>query len=589
MNEKSVRAIIILFLLLLVVFLSLAGRCFYLQYVRSEHYVDLCINQYRGQLIEAPQRGVILDSGGRVLAASSRVRTIFAEPRVIKDTLTTSVELAPIVKMRATEIIRLIRESGNPGFVRIKVDATEAQCDAARKIYGIGVQSDWQRIYPTGRLAAHIVGFTSGDDRGLSGIELKYDKELRGSSGQNIFLADALRRPIQIRQRSSILSDGVGIILTIDSAIQQFVRGALLEQYKNYEAESAVAIVVSAKTGAILAMVSLPDFNPCDIGGAEPDMLRNCAVAVQYEPGSALKPIVAAIALDSGLVSRNEKIFCENGDYRGRGFGRIGEYSEHSFGDLTVREILVKSSNIGMAKLGQRLGKEKLYEGLRHFGFGQKVDVDLPGEAEGQLRRVGDWTGYSVTRIPFGQEISVTSIQLVRAFCILASGGRSVQPFLVKAVVDSKGNVVKQRQSSPDVGYIVKPEIAKWIVNDCLVGVVNERENGGTGWRAKLEKWQVFGKTGTAQLASSDGRGYEPNAYVASFVAGAPADDPEVVVLVSIYKPNTKLGKGYTGGMVAAPVAGKILEKTLKYLRVPEQKNGGLKPTLQMHVPERSL
>jgi len=571
MNERSIRSIIILFLLLLVAFLSLAGRCFYLQHVRSEHYVDLCIKRYRGRLIKTPQRGVILDSGGRVLAASNRVRTIFAEPREIKDTLNTSVKLAPIVKMRATEIIRLIRESGNPGFVRIKVDATEAQCNAARKIYGIGVQSDWQRSYPTGCLTVHVVGFTSGDNRGLSGIELRYDEQLSGSAGKNIFLADAFRRPIQMRQQSSELADGVGIILTIDSAIQQFARCELSEQYSSYEAESAIAIVVSAKTGAILAMVSLPEFNPDDIGSAEPDMLRNCAVAIQYEPGSVLKPIIAAIALDSGLVSRYEKIFCENGDYRGTGFGGIGEYSDHRFGDLTVREILIKSSNIGMAKIGQRLGKDKLYEGLRHFGFGQKVDVDLPGEAEGLLRRVGDWNGYSVTRIPFGQEISVTSIQLVRAFCVLASGGRSIRPYLVKAVVDSKGEIVRQRESSPDVGYIVKPEVAKWIVNDCMVGVVNERENGGTGWRAKLEKWQVFGKTGTAQLAGSDGRGYEPNAYVASFVAGAPAEDPEVVVLVSIYKPNTRLGKGYTGGRVASPVAARILEKTMKYLRVPER------------------
>ena len=570
MNERSIRAIIILFLLLFVIFLSLAGRCFYLQYVRSGHYVDLCIERYRGRLVKTPQRGVILDSRGRVLAASNRVRTIFAEPRVIKDAVNTSVELNQIVKMRATDIIKLLRESRNPGFVRIKVDASEAQCTAARKIYGVGVQSDWQRSYPTGHLAAHVVGFTSGDNRGLSGIELKYDKELSGSSGQKVFLADAFRRPIQMRPQSSELSDGVGIILTIDSAIQQFARSALFEQYSSYEAESAIAIVASAKTGAILAMVSLPEFNPDDVGSAEADMLRNCAVGVQYEPGSVLKPIVVAIALDSGLVSRHEKIFCEDGDYRGRGFGRIGEYSDHRYGDLTVREIIIKSSNIGMAKIGQRLGKDKLYEGLRHFGFGQKVDVDLPGEAEGQLRRVGDWTGYSITRIPFGQEISVTSLQLVRAFCVLASGGRAVHPYLVKAVVDSRGELVKQRESLPDVGYIVKPEVAKWIVNECLVGVVNERDNGGTGWRAKLDKWQVFGKTGTAQLAKKDGRGYEENAYVASFIAGAPAEDPEVVVLVSVNKPNRSLGMGYTGGRVASPVAAKILEKTLTYLRVPE-------------------
>ena len=571
MNEKSIRTIIFFFLVLILGLLSLGWRCFYLQYSQNEHYSEICTKQQRGCLIQTPQRGVILDCGGRVLAASNQVRTIFAEPRAIEDVVNTSVKLAPIVKMRATEIIKLIRESRNPGFVRIKVDATEAQCSAARKIHGIGIETGWLRTYPTGRLTGHVVGFTSQDNQGLGGIELEYDKQLRGSKGQNIFVADAFRRPIQLKEQSSVLSDGVGIILTIDSAIQQFVRKALLEQYESYEAEAGFAIVASVKSGAILGMVSLPDFDPGAIGSAEPETFRNCGITYQYEPGSVLKPIVAAIAIDSGLVSRYEKIFCEDGDYRGRGFGRVGEYSNHSFGDLSVREILIKSSNIGMAKIGQRLGKEKLYEGLIRFGFGQKVDIDLPGEAEGKLSRVWDWTGYSVTRIPFGQEISVTSIQLVRAFCILASGGRSVQPFLVKAVVDSDGKIVKLRQSGPDVGYIVKPEVAKWIVNDCLVGVVNERENGGTGWRAKLEKWQVFGKTGTAQLARSDGRGYEPNAYVASFVAGAPAENPEVVVLVSIYKPNTNLGKGYTGGTVASPVAAKILEKTLKYLRVPER------------------
>ena len=581
MNEKSVRTIIFFLLVLVVTFLSLAGRCFYVQYVQRDHYTEVCTKQQRGRLIKKPRRGAIFDGGGRVLAASRKVRIIFADPREIKDTLNTSVKLDPIVntsvklnpivKMSATEIIRLIRESGNPRFVRIKVDVTATQCDAARQIFGIGVETDWQRSCPVGRLAGHVVGFTSLDNRGLSGIELQYDDKLRGSAGQNIFLADAFRRPIQMRQQSSDVTDGVGIILTLDSAIQQFARSALIEQYESYEAESAVAIVASAKTGAILAMVSLPDFDPEDIRNQDPNTFLNCAITYQYEPGSVLKPIVAAIALDSGLVNRYERIYCEDGDYRGKGFGRIGEYSNHRFGNLTVREILVNSSNIGMAKIGQRLGKDKLYNGLRHFGFGRKVGVDLPGEAEGMLRRAGDWTGYSVTRIPFGQEISVTAVQLVRAFCVLASGGRSVEPFLVRAVVNSEGEVIKQRHSSPDVGYIVKPEVAKWIVNDCLVGVVNERENGGTGWRAKLDKWQVFGKTGTAQLAKSDGRGYEDHAYVASFVAGAPAEDPEVVVLVSIYKPNARLGKGYTGGAVASPVAARILEKTLKYLRVPER------------------
>ncbi len=549
-------------MLLIAVFLALAGRCLYLQYIKSDHYSSIWVKQRQRIVPQKPQRGVILDCRGRVLAASNKIQTIFAEPRIIKDPETTSTRLAPIVNMGAIEIYKLIGKSKNPGFAKIKAGAGASQCSAASEIYGIGVQSDWRRYYPMERLAAHIVGFTSVDNRGLGGIELQYDKELGGLSGQNVFLADAFRRPIKLKQQNGVLSDGVGIILTLDATIQQFAQAELVKQYESYEAESAVAIVAEPASGAILALVSLPDFDPRGARSAEPGNLRNRAITDQFEPGSLLKPIVAAIATDTDAVGLDEKIFCEWGRYRGKGFGRIGEYGNHRFGDLTMREIIVRSSNIGMAKIGQKLGKDKLYRGLSVFGFGKKTGLDLPGEARGLLHPVQKWTGYSVTRIPFGQEISVTAIQMVRAFCILANGGRPVRPFLVKAIVDNNGKIIRLKQPPPAVGFVVKPEVAGWIVKEAMVGVVNE----GTGGKAKLEKWQVFGKTGTANIAKSNERGYSDRDYVASFVAGAPAENPAIVVLVLICKPNIKLGKGYTGGTVAAPVAAKILEKTLNYL-----------------------
>ncbi len=571
---RSVRIIIFFFALLIVAFLSLAGRCFYLQYFRSGHYTGVCTKQQQGRVTKKPQRGVIVDCRGRVLAASNKIQTIFAEPRAIKEPEAASTKLAPIVRMGAREIYEIITGSRNPGFAKIKEGAETNQCSAASKIYGVGVQSDWQRHYPMGSLAAHVVGFTSADNRGLGGIELQCDKELSGSSGQNIFFADAFRRPVRPCQQQagedSVLNDGVGIILTLDAAIQQFARAELVKATRSYEAESAVAIVAEPKTGAILAMVSLPCFDPGDIRSADPNNFCNHSITGQYEPGSILKPIVAAIAIDARAVSTDEKIFCEYGNYRGKGFGRIGEYGNHEFGSLTVREILVYSSNIGMAKIGQRVGKDELYKGLKVFGFGKKTGLDLPGEAEGLLRPVEKWTGYSVTRIPFGQEISVTAIQLVRAFCILANGGRSVRPYLVKAMVGSDGQIIKLRYPQrAGVGYVISPEVARWIVTDALTGVVNE----GTGRKAALEKWQVFGKTGTANIAKSDERGYSDRDYIASFIAGAPAEEPEAIVLVLIRKPNIALGKGYTGGTVAAPVAGRILEKTLNYLGVPIEKH----------------
>ncbi len=504
----------------------------------------------------------MLDCCGRVLAASNKIQNIFAEPRCITDPKATSTELASIVDMGAHEICKLITESKNPGFVKIKSGADTEQCIAAGKIYGIGVETNWQRHYPSGPLAAHITGFTSADNKGLDGIELQYDKELSGSAGQNIFFADAVRRPIRLKEQSSPLVDGVGIILTVDAAIQQFARAELIKQYHSYQAESAVAIVAEPRTGAILALVSLPDFDPNDIRSANPNNFRNRSIADQFEPGSLLKPVAVAIAIDAGTVRPDDKIFCEHGSYHGKGFGQIGEYGNHSFGELTVREILVQSSNIGMAKIGQKLGKEKLYDGMKLFGFGKKTDIDLPGEVEGTLRPADQWTGYSVTRIPFGQEISVTAIQLVRAFCILANGGMPVCPHIVKATVGNDGRIIRLKNPPPQIGFVVKPQVAQWIIKEAMVGVVNE----GTGKPAKLEKWQVFGKTGTANIARSDGKGYAEDAYIASFIGGAPAEKPAVIVLVSIRKPNVKLGKGYTGGTVAAPVVAAILEKTLNYL-----------------------
>ncbi|HUT31090.1 MAG TPA: penicillin-binding protein 2 [Sedimentisphaerales bacterium] len=562
---RIVRLTIFLLLLLMTAFLGLGGRCFYLQYFKGGQYLDISVRQQRKLVTQKPHRGAILDCRGRVLAASNKEQMIFAEPRVIKNPEEVSRRLVPIVGMQSEDILRVITESGNPGFANLKEGASEEECRQVRGIYGIGVESEWRRVYPMGRLSAHVVGFTSLDNRGLTGLELEYDKELAGLPRRNIFLADARRRPLVLKEHNGEYSDGVGIILALDATIQQFARSELKSQYEKYEAEAAIAVVAEPVTGAILAMVSLPDFEPNDIRFSDPNTFRNRALSDQFEPGSIIKPVAAAIALDAGIVNRHEKIFCENGHYRGRGFGSIGEYRE-GFGNLTVREILIKSSNIGMAKIGQRVGREKLHRGLELFGFGRRTGVDLPGETEGLLRGPGQWTGYSVTRIPFGQEITVTAIQLVRAFCILANGGHSVRPYVVRAVVDNDGRITKlRRPENTGVGFVVKPEVAMWIVSDALVGVVNE----GTGKRAKLEKWQVFGKTGTANIAKPNERGYSDDDYMASFICGAPAEAPAVVVLVSIRKPKKSLGKGYTGGAVASPVAAKILERTLMYLKVP--------------------
>jgi len=570
-GKRELITIIVMMALVVLAFFGLGWRCYYLQCCQGELYADKCADQQQAFVPLEPQRGAILDCQGRVLAASNQIRTVFAEPRVIKEPKEISNHLAPILNMPAHEICRMITEARHPGYVAIKNEAKASECEGARQIPGIGIHYSWRRHYPTGSLASHVVGFTSTDNQGLAGVEFEYDRELRGQGARHTFFVDVHRRPIAFcvgeDGDSGIPTHGAGIILTLDATIQQFAREELIRQYESYEAEGAVAVVVDARSGAILAMVSLPDFDPADarhVANTNPKRLYNRVLTDQFEPGSILKPIVTAIALDTGVVSRHTTIFCENGNYHGRGFGRIGEYRQ-GFGDLTVREILIKSSNIGMAKIGQRLGAERLYEGLTLFGFGRRVGVKLPGEAPGLLWPPSRWNGYSVTRIPFGQEICVTGLQMLRAFCMLASGGRVVQPHLIKALVEPDGSMTDMRPSPLRVGYVIKREVAEWVVQKALADVVNE----GTGKRAQLEQWQVFGKTGTAQIAKPDGRGYQDKAYIASFICGAPAEDPRVVVLVSIRRPNVALRKGYTGGSVASPVAAAILQKTLQYLEVP--------------------
>ncbi len=554
---------------LILIYVALGARCFFIQYTDHEHYVDVSLVQQRTLTPQQGPRGPIVDTRGNILAAANQTRVIFADPQIIDKPIETANLVADILDMNASDIARTIVNNRHKRYRVIKREATEAECEAVAHFQGIYVQSQWKRYYPMGRLTSHVVGYVGYEGFGQAGLELVHNNDLAGELQEAYFLSDIKRRPIRVLNQSGLVpaheTYGQGIILTLDAAIQGFVRKALRKRWLEYEAESAYAIVADPKTGAILAMVSLPDYDPA----ASKDDLesqKNSAVQDSFEPGSVLKPIVVAMALDAGVITREERIYCEEGHYIGKGFGHIKEY-RHPWGDLTPKEILIHSSNVGMAKIGQRMGAKKLYKGLSLFGFGQKTGVNLPQESPGKLKAPEHWDGYSVTRIPFGQEIGVSAIQLVRAFSVLANHGRMVKPHVIRAFVDAEGQSRRHNfgyEIANQVGYIIDPEVARYMVTDALTAVVNDPN--GTGKRAALKRWQVFGKTGTAQIFRRDGKGYEDGAFIASFIAGAPAEDPAVVVLVSIRHPNRKLGLGYTGGTVSSPVAAEILERTLTYL-----------------------
>jgi cell division protein FtsI (penicillin-binding protein 3) len=564
---KSVQITVAAGLALIAVFGFLLLRCFHVQVLQAERYQRSAIRQQQAVVKQRGCRGVILDRRARALAASNRIDLVYVDPQVLKDPHETAVKLAPILLLPIEEIESRISSGLSSRFRKIEVlqDPEKAQAVQKLKIPGLGVQSAWHRYYTAGTLTCHVVGFTDIDENGLAGVELQYDSDLQGQEEEEIFFADAVRRPIRLKEQRNQARDGQSLMLTIDAAIQEFARQELVTQCNDFRAESGVAIVMEPRTGAVLAMVSWPDFDSNCAGRAPAEAIRNRALTDPYEPGSVFKPLVVAAALDAGVITPSTIIDCEHGHYSGKGFGTIEEYSNHAYGNMTPKEILVQSSNIGMAKIGQKMGARALYEGLSRFGIGRKTGIDLPGEGTGVLWPVEKWTGYSITRIPFGQEVSVTAIQMLTAFCTLANDGRPVKPYVVQAWVekdlDGRPHVIRTRTPEAAVAQVVKPEVARWIVREALVGVVKE----GTGKKAALKKWQVFGKTGTANIAASDARGYAES-YVASFIGGAPAEDPRIMVMVSIRKPDRRLGKGYTGGAVAAPVVGRIIERTLTYL-----------------------
>lgn len=566
MRANTLITVILIFLI--AVFAGLAVRVFYLQNYKSKEYQANSQRQQYAAIMNNPPRGIIVDRNNNILAASNVVETVFAEPRVMTDpdiAKTVAGKLQNILKMPAHEILKKIYNSKNPGFVRIMEDINQIQRQAVirERIFGIGIHSDWQRYFPMSNLTSHVVGYTGYELAGLEGIELQYNSILTGSRGKDVFVIDAHRKPLGVQKSSEEARPGSSLVLTIDSTIQEFTRNALIRQRKAFQAESAIAIVMDPWTGAILSMVSVPDFDPSDRNSTTPDTRRNRVVTDPFEPGSIFKPLVVALALDAGIISYNEKFYCEMGSYSGKGFGTIGEWAGHRFGNLNAREILVRSSNIGMAKIGRKMGKKRLYDAVKLFGFGCRTGIDLPGEAPGTVRKLSKWDGYSVTRVPYGHEITVTPLQIIRAYAILANGGSSVTPHLVSAVVNADGQIEKIKTPAGNTGYVIDTEVANWIVQDALVGVV--RDDAGTGHQAALKKWQVFGKTGTANI-SKKGGGYDEQNYVASFAGGAPADDPAVVILVAVRKPDKSLNKGYSGGKVAAPAAREILENTLTYL-----------------------
>ncbi len=525
---------------------------------------DLYKRQHTARIHLSARRGDIYDCRGRRLAGSLEVPSVFADPVLIDNVGEAAGQLAPVLEMPASLIAEMIEKRKDRRFAWLARHVDEQQARAVRdlRIRGIGIQREPFRSYPAGPLASHVLGFIGADQEGLAGAELQYDKALQGRDGFKVCNKDAGGRILSLVPNGfQPPRDGCDVVLTIDSFIQSIAERALAQAVDKYEAEAGVAVVTEPSTGQVLAMAGRPTFDPNDYRHATGENLRNRALTGPVEPGSTFKPMIAAAALQEGFVRPGEVFFCHNGVYVS-GSRRLRDH--HGYGDLTFEEVLGKSSNIGMALIGERLGNPAMWHHLTRFGFGAKTGIDLPGEDVGILLPLAKWTRYSTHSIPMGQEIAVTPIQLITAFNTVINGGTWVQPTITRGVIAPDGRLVVDNRQPHNTRRVLEARVAEYMTETVLTGVVND----GTGWPARLGRWQVVGKTGTAQMARRDGRGYEPDAYIGSFICGAPARDPRVSVLVMIYRPNRRLG--YYGGTVAAPAAATILGASLDYLNIPD-------------------
>ncbi|MDC0218989.1 penicillin-binding protein 2 [Verrucomicrobia bacterium] len=549
-------------------------------------------------IIREPRRGDISDIRGNLLATSLFVKTICADPVLIGQWHPHVAQaLAPILDLDEMDLSQrlkpkmILNEQGilrTNRYIVIKRKVPRELWDKAagalrdmelgmdeskfnrkqrlafrslrRQSVFVDRKEDQLRVYPSKNHAAHILGFVGGvDHRGKEGVEHVLDSKLVGSRGWLVTETDSRKREVvALRQQDVAPRNGLHVVLTIDSGVQHIVEAELANALTKHQPLGITAIVVRPRTGAIVAMANLPDFDPNVPGVAKPETRRNRAVTDTAEPGSTFKIVPVAAALNERTVSLASTFHCENGSFQYA--GRVLR-DHHAYSHLTVKAIITKSSNIGAAKVGLRLGAPSLHAYIQRFGFGARSRISLPGEVRGTVHPLKKWNKLSLTRVTMGHEVTATPLQMAMMMSAIANGGKLMRPMVIDHLKNDRGQVVVQYHPEP-VRQVVSPEAAR-ATTEALKTVTAP---GGTAKRAALQYYTVAGKTGTAQKAGRGG--YLPGKYYASFVGFFPANAPALCILVSMDEP-----KGdYYGGLTAAPVFKAIAERTAAYL--------GLRPDL---------
>ena len=545
-------------------FCAIAAKAVYLHLFKGPWLAEMVDGQVKREVSSTGERGTIYDANMREMAVTVDVASIGAHPGQIDEPTDAARALAETLGLKSKDVLEDLKSDSPFVWIARHVSPDEVEKVRSLGMDGVVFKTEPGRFYPNKSMAGQVLGIAGIDGEGLEGLEFFYKAALKGKEATFRVVRDALGRAFGLERGSDGEIRGNNIVLTIDRAVQYIVESALEEAVTENRGKSGIAIVMVPKTGAILALAHYPFFNPNKFREYSRFEVRNRAISDPFEPGSTMKMFSAAAALEAGVASQYTTFDCEKGRYR---IGRNVVHDTHPHEILSVEEIVKFSSNIGAAKLSERMGPDKLYETLKNFGFGRPTGIDCPGETAGLLWPARKWTRIDMAAISFGQGISVSAIQLISAVSAIANDGILMKPYIAQAVTDKNGALIEKFGPAP-VRRAVSSETAR-IVAKILSTVPEE---GGTGTQAALEGYKVCGKTGTAQKIGENGR-YAKGRYVASFVGFVPLEDPALSILVVVDEPK----KSIYGGTVSAPAFKKIALQTLNYLNIAP---GGVKERL---------
>jgi cell division protein FtsI/penicillin-binding protein 2 len=548
---------------LLVIFIALVAKLFNIQVVKHEYYSLVAERQQNKPITVKAERGLIKDANGEVLSYTANNVSFFADTRMMNPQRIDSI-ITTFSKVfnKPKEYYKKLIDDG-VGNVSLEKKVSMETALALKKVVieGLFHLEDYSRIYPYGSLASHVLGFVNRDMTGVEGIEKIYQEKLIGSDGYYSFERDVIGRIISVDEKvSKAAASGDQIFLTINKSYQKILEEELAAGLHKYGGESAVGIIMNPNTGEIFALANSPDFDPANYELSGADARRNRAITDTFEPGSTMKSITLSILLDQNLTDENEVIDTENGKFS---IKNVPILDTHPNEKLTVRGVLEQSSNVGMAKLSDRIADDDLYKYLRNFGFSNATQVELPGEAAGYLKKPDAFSGITKPFLSFGYEIAVTPLQLITAYSALINGGNLLQPFIVKKITDQTGRTLEESQPRKIRTVISKSTSDR--IKNLMIGVVEK----GTGNAAQLPDVLVGGKTGTSQRLVNNS--YSSSRHNSSFIGFFPAENPTVLCLILINSPDI----GMYGGLVAAPifreVAKRMIETDLNL--VPNKKN----------------